>query len=219
MSNSSIHYEHWSFFHNFKQASWMVNSDLLLRIPIMLIFFLWFATSIPFIHKIPGIDFLARLINFITIPLHTLLICKSKMDRTYLIHLSGFPLYLAFYAIQSCVRATNSKNERLQHINAAIGYTMFSICFLPEVSKWSWTPPVWPGGVHLSKAFPYKVTSHRKIIDQTFKKANSRYNMLFFLSKLPLIVTFLKFDSFSIDQFSNAIIFKDVSIILVTLWG
>ena len=82
-------------------------------------------------------------------------------------------------------------------------------------------PPVWPGGVHLSKAFPYKVTSYRKIIDQTlrFKRANSRYNMLFFLSKLPLIVTFLKFDSFSIDQFSNAIIFKDVSIILVTLWG
>ena len=80
-------------------------------------------------------------------------------------------------------------------------------------------PPSGRGGVHLSKAFPYKVTSYRKIIDQTFKRANSRYNMLFFLSKLPLIVTFLKFDSFSIDQFSNAIIFKDVSIILVTLWG
>ena len=57
---------------------------------------------------------------------------------------------------------------------------------------------------------PYKLTSHRKNIDQLFKEANLRYDMVFFLSKLRLIVTFLKFDSMSIDQFSYAIIFKDV---------
>ena len=34
--------------------------------------------------------------------------------------------------------------------------------------------------------------------------------MVFFLSKLRLIVTFLKFDSISIDQFSYIIMLKDV---------
>jgi len=34
--------------------------------------------------------------------------------------------------------------------------------------------------------------------------------MVFFLSKLRLIVTFLKFDSISIDQFSYEIIFRVV---------
>ena len=66
------------------------------------------------------------------------------------------------------------------------------------------------GGVHLNKALPYKVTSHRKNIDRPFKEANLRYDMVFFLSKLRLIVTFLKFDSISIDQFSYVIIFKVV---------
>ena len=66
------------------------------------------------------------------------------------------------------------------------------------------------GGVHLNKALPYKVTSNRKNIDQPFKEANLRYDMVFFLSKLRLIVTFLKSDSVSIDQFSTVIIFKDV---------
>ena len=71
-------------------------------------------------------------------------------------------------------------------------------------------PPRLAGGVHLNKALPYKVTSHRKNIDQLFKEANLRYDMVFFLSKLRLIVTFLKFDSISIDQFSYIIMLKDV---------
>ena len=71
-------------------------------------------------------------------------------------------------------------------------------------------PPSGRGGVHLNKALPYKVTSHRKNIDQLFKEADLRYDMVFFLSKLRLIVAFLKFDSISIDQFSYVIIFRDV---------
>ena len=63
-------------------------------------------------------------------------------------------------------------------------------------------PPSDRRGVHLDKALPYKVTSHRKNIDQPFKEANLRYDMVFFLSKLRLIVTCLKFDSISINQFS-----------------
>ena len=43
--------------------------------------------------------------------------------------------------------------------------------------------------------------------------------MVFFLSKLRLIVTFLKSDSISIDQFSAVIIFKDGFDYLVTLWA
>ena len=77
---------------------------------------------------------------------------------------------------------------------------------LPEVSKWSWTPPPSGRGAgHLNKALPYKVTSHRKNIDWPFKEAKLRYDMVFFLSKSRLIVTFLKSDSISIDQFSTVI--------------
>ena len=71
-------------------------------------------------------------------------------------------------------------------------------------------PPRLIGGLHLNRALPYEVTSHRKNIDQPFKEANLRYDMVFFLSKLRLIVTFLKFDSISIDQFYYVIIFRDV---------
>ena len=71
-------------------------------------------------------------------------------------------------------------------------------------------PPVSPGGVHLNKALPYKVSSYRKNIERPFKEANLRYDMVFFLSKSRLIVTFLKSDSISIDQFCYVIIFRDV---------
>ena len=71
-------------------------------------------------------------------------------------------------------------------------------------------PPSGRGGVHLNKALPYKVTSHRKNTDRPFKEANLRYDMVFFLSKLQLIVTSLKFDSISIDQFSYVIRFRVV---------
>ena len=57
-------------------------------------------------------------------------------------------------------------------------------------------PPRLIGGVHLNKALPYKVTSYRKNIDQLFKEANLRYDIVFFLSKLRLIVTFLKFEMY-----------------------
>ena len=42
-------------------------------------------------------------------------------------------------------------------------------------------PPVWPGGVHLNKALPYKVSPHRKNIDHRFKETNLWYNMVYFL--------------------------------------
>ena len=71
-------------------------------------------------------------------------------------------------------------------------------------------PPSGRGGGHLNKALPYKVSSYRKNIDRPFKEANLRYDMVFFLSKSRLIVTFLKSDSISIDQFSYVIIFRDV---------
>ena len=53
-------------------------------------------------------------------------------------------------------------------------------------------PPRLAGGVHLNKALPYKVTSHRKNIDRPFKEANLRYDMVFFLSKSRLIVFFFE---------------------------
>ena len=46
-------------------------------------------------------------------------------------------------------------------------------------------PPVWPGGVHLNKALPYKVTSNGKNIDQPFKEANLRlYGMIWYFFSL-----------------------------------
>ena len=71
-------------------------------------------------------------------------------------------------------------------------------------------PPSGRGGVHLNKALPYKVTSHRKNIDRPFKEANLRYDMVFFLSKSRLIVTFMKSDSIPIDQIYYVIIFRNV---------
>jgi hypothetical protein len=134
MSKNSISEKHWSFIHNFKQARWIVNSDLALRIPIMLIFLLWFIMGIIGICGIKNplniIEFLALVINFIAIPFHTLLICKSEMDRMYLMHLVGFPLNLACHAIQEYVRFLTFENERFHHINAAFGYALLSICFL-----------------------------------------------------------------------------------------
>ena len=54
------------------------------------------------------------------------------------------------------------------------------------------------------------MSSYRKNIDRPFKEANLRYDMVFFLSKSRLIVTFLKSDSIPIDQIYYVIIFRNV---------
>ena len=51
--------------------------------------------------------------------------------------------------------------------------------------------PPRPGGVHLNKALPYKVSPHKKNIDQPFKKKQT-YGIIWyvFVSKLQLVVAF-----------------------------
>ena len=71
-------------------------------------------------------------------------------------------------------------------------------------------PPRLAGGVHLNKALPYKVTSHRKNIDQPFKEANLWYDMVFFPLWITIDSNFLKTNFISIDQFFTVIIFKDI---------
>ena len=46
-------------------------------------------------------------------------------------------------------------------------------------------PPVCPGGVHPNKALIYKVSFHRKNIDQPSKKANLRYERSYFKRGVP----------------------------------
>jgi len=117
--------EHWSFIHNFKRAKWISNTDLALRIPIMLVFLAWVFQSVQRAYVITSLVQFIHGINFLLVPLHTLIICRSKMDRMYLMHLIGVSVVWLCLAIREMVEHPDK-----MHIFRGVQYILLSVTFL-----------------------------------------------------------------------------------------
>jgi len=97
-----------SIIHTFKASrciSFYNISDSLYRCGIMCIFIISFISLIiSEVYENQSAKIIGEVcwgLNVMNISLHTLLICRSQMDRIYLIHLLGTPMFWLFFSIRN----------------------------------------------------------------------------------------------------------------------
>lgn len=99
-SKSPLHPKEHSIYHTFKNSPWINSNYLIPRLCIIAMFLGWISLDCclclkvwTYIRKLKKVSELLELLNWMAIPLHTLLICGSGIDRLYLSHLVLFGIF------------------------------------------------------------------------------------------------------------------------------
>jgi len=128
--SSHIDKEHYSLIQTFKTAPWVFCKQLWTRIPICILFGVWFIWETYLTVRAlstnsaqdEGIVSLFAVVNFVCIPLHTLLVCRAQIDKLYILYLVGSGLGWFIISIRAFTGSTFDYGKTM--------YAIFSLSFL-----------------------------------------------------------------------------------------